>query len=89
MVKCCHACQINRSMTALAPLHPCAQQGKPWSGLHIEFAGPLLIQPFFIVVDASSKWTEVDTTTTITAGPDPEGEVQVVTTPSFPIGMVQ
>ena len=67
VVKGCHTCQVHRKLPALAPLHPWAQADRAWSRLHIDFAGPFLGQSFLIVVDAYSKWLEVDTMTSTTA----------------------
>ena len=40
---------------------------KPWSRLHVDFAGPIDGYQFLIVVDAYSKWPEVIPMTTTTA----------------------
>ena len=58
-VKTCGACQANRKSPPQAPLHPWEWPSKPWSRLHIDFAGPFLGRTFLIVVDAHSKWLEV------------------------------
>ena len=58
-VKTCGACQANQKSPPQAPLHPWEWPSKPWSRLHIDFAGPFLGRTFLIVVDAHSKWLEV------------------------------
>ncbi|XP_064470249.1 uncharacterized protein K02A2.6-like [Ornithodoros turicata] len=59
VVKGCPACQQGRALPTPAPLHPWAWPTRPWSRLHIDFAGPFQQRYFFVVVDAHSKWPEV------------------------------
>ena len=40
MVKECTQCQQNRPSPAIAPLHPWQWPTRPWSRLHIDYAGP-------------------------------------------------
>ena len=42
----------------VAPLHPWKWPTKPWSRLHLDFAGPLQNKMFLILIDAHSKWVE-------------------------------
>ena len=58
-VKQCAACQANRKSPPEAPLHPWEWPSKPWSRLHVDFAGPFMGRTFLILVDAHSKWLEV------------------------------
>ena len=58
--KSCHSCQTNQSQPAVAPLHPWLWPDAPWRRIHIDFAGPFLGHMFFVVVDAHSKWPEVE-----------------------------
>ena len=58
-VKSCDSCQKHQNMPALAPLHPWENVSKPWTRLHIDFAGPFLNKMFLIVVDSFSKWLDV------------------------------
>ena len=67
MVKECLQCQENRPTPALAPLHPWQWPTRPWSRLHIDYAGPLEGKMFLIVIDAHSKWIEVFPMTSATA----------------------
>ena len=49
-----------------APVHPWEWPSSPWQRIHIDFAGPFLGSMFLIVVDAYSRWLEIekmDTTT--------------------------
>ena len=41
-VKSCVACQSNRKMPATAPLHSWEWPHRPWSRVHIDYAGPFL-----------------------------------------------
>ena len=58
-VKTCNACQVNRMSPPVVSLHPWEFPSRPWSRLHIDFAGPFLGKMFIILVDAYSKWLEV------------------------------
>ena len=58
-VQHCLSCQENRHLPADAPLHPWEFPSKPWSRLHIDFAGPFMGHTFLIIVDAYSKWLDV------------------------------
>ena len=57
-VKSCTQCQINQNMPQPAPLHPWEWSDRPWSRLHLDFAGTFMGQMFLIMVDAHSKWIE-------------------------------
>ena len=58
-VKNCSLCQENQKSPAKAPIHPWEWTERPWSRLHIDFAGPYHGQTFFLLVDSHSKWLEV------------------------------
>ena len=57
-VRGCNICQVNRKLPASAPLHPWEFPQKPWSRIHLDYAGPFLGKMFLIVVDAYSKWLD-------------------------------
>ena len=40
MVKRCNACQLVRVAPPVAPLNPLPWPSKPWSYIHINYAGP-------------------------------------------------
>ena len=40
-VKGCETSQVNRKAPASVPLHPWSWPEKPWSRVHIDYAGPL------------------------------------------------
>ena len=48
-------------------MHPWRWPTRPWSRLHIDYAGPLLGQMFLVIIDAHSKWIEVFPTTSATS----------------------
>jgi len=59
MVKACTACQQVKQAPAVAPLHPWIWPSRPWTRVHVDFAGPVFGSNFLIVVDTRSKWPEV------------------------------
>lgn len=69
----CDVCQSSRHSPPKAPNHPWEWTRKPWSRLHVDFAGPVGGQVFLVVVDSYSKWLEVlpvastDTKSVVTA----------------------
>ena len=65
-VKSCPQCQSNLKAPPPAPMNPWPWPDKPWSRIHVDFAGPVLGKMLMIVVDAHSKWIEavpMDTST--------------------------
>ena len=70
-VKLCNQCQQSCHAPPPAPLHPWEWPDQPWIRLHIDYAGPFLGKSFLVVVDAHSKWLDIQivnsatTTTTI------------------------
>ena len=40
-VKTCNICQICRTMTDKAPIHPQKNTISPWVRIHVDFDGPL------------------------------------------------
>ena len=60
-------CQKNQPSPALAPMIPWHWPTRPWSRLHIDFAGPFLNHMYLILVDSHSKWIEVHVMSSITA----------------------
>ena len=59
MVQKCTACQQQRQMPAAPPLHPWEYPERPWSRIHLDYAGPFLGKMFLVIVDAFSKWVEI------------------------------
>ena len=59
-VNSCKKCQEYRHCSIdKQPLHPWEFPSKPWSRIHIDYAGPIEGQMFLVVIDAYSKWLEV------------------------------
>ena len=67
IVKHCASCQQNQASPPAAPLQPWSWPTRPWSRLHIDFAGPMSGKMFLVVIDAHSKWIDVFPMTTATA----------------------
>jgi hypothetical protein len=66
----CRACDICQRVGASLPETPVLSweyPEKPWSRLHIDFAGPFQGHQFFVVVDAHSKWMEIRRVSTTSA----------------------
>lgn len=59
MVKTCKPCCMKRNQPVKEVAHPWKVPDSPWERVHIDFAGPLNGQSFFIVVDSYTKWVEV------------------------------
>ncbi|XP_015280718.1 PREDICTED: uncharacterized protein K02A2.6-like [Gekko japonicus] len=59
VVKRCQTCQTSRTELPRAPERAWESSHRPWSRLHLDFAGPFQGQLFFILVDSYSKWLEV------------------------------
>ena len=57
-VRVCNACQEVQSSPPAAPLNPWKWPTKPWSRLHLDYAGPFENRMFLILIDAHSKWIE-------------------------------
>ena len=55
----CHLCQKQQNTPPKAPLNPWTWPNRPWSRIHIDYAGPLEGHMFLVVIDAHSKWLEV------------------------------
>ncbi|XP_060603332.1 uncharacterized protein K02A2.6-like [Ruditapes philippinarum] len=63
----CSGCMMSKSSPPEAPIHPWEYPSRPWSRVHVDFAGPFMGYMFFVLVDAYSKWPIVkimQTTTT-------------------------
>lgn len=56
--KKCTTCDLRQSMPTKVLIHPWEWLARPWSRIHIDYAGPFLGKLFLVVVDAHSKWME-------------------------------
>ena len=59
MVSACTVCQSMRSDPPKAQIHPWISTGRPWSRLHIDFAGPVDGKMYFVLIDSYSKFPEI------------------------------
>lgn len=60
VVKSCPACASVQNMPEKVPLHPWETPKEVWQRVHADFAGPVSGKYLFVVVDALSKWIEID-----------------------------
>ena len=66
-VKDCTACQSVSKLPPVVPLHPWGWPEKPWSRVHVDYAGPFEGKMFLLMIDAHSKWLEIHATNTATS----------------------
>lgn len=57
--RACRQCQAQHKRPTPAPLHPWVWPTRPWSRLHIDYAGPWEGKMFLVTVDAHSKWLDI------------------------------
>ena len=67
LVQKCEECQQVKPAPPKAPLHPWQWPSRPWSRIHVDFAGPMQGKTFLLVIDSYSKWLEVCPMTSTTA----------------------
>jgi len=65
-VKQCNQCQANQPSPPAVPMHPWEWPEHPWERIHLDYAGPFLGKMFLVVVDAHSKWMEIEVVNTAT-----------------------
>ena len=58
-VKTCVACQSSRNLSPVVPIQPWEWPERPWSRLHVDYAGPLSSYMFLVVMDTHSKWMDI------------------------------
>ena len=66
-VKGCGECQESRGMPPAVLPQPWVSPSKPWSRIHVDYAGPLEGKMFLVIVDSYSKWMEVHATSSSTS----------------------
>ena len=66
VVRTCENCQANCPSPPVAQLHPWEWPEQPWSRIHLDFAGPFMNHMFLVLVDAHSKWLDVQVMQSIT-----------------------
>ena len=57
-VSSCNTCQSMRSDPSPPQIHPWTFPARPWSRIHVGFAGPISGCTYLVVVDAYSKFPE-------------------------------
>ncbi|PAA68677.1 hypothetical protein BOX15_Mlig034486g1 [Macrostomum lignano] len=55
----CRQCKLHQHSPPPAPLQPWPWPDRPWSRVHMDYAGPFEGKMLLILVDAHSKWIEV------------------------------
>ena len=58
VIRKCKSCEENHSKPRNAPLHPWEWPAKPWTRLHMYYAGPFMGHMFLVLVDVTSEWIE-------------------------------
>ena len=58
-ISSCNTCQSMRSAPPTAQIHPWIFPNRPWSRVHVDFAGPIGGNTYLVIVDAYSKYPEV------------------------------
>ncbi|XP_028042707.1 uncharacterized protein K02A2.6-like, partial [Bombyx mandarina] len=56
----CQACRSQRAAPPSVPLHSWPWPEEPWARLNLDFLGPFNNKYYLIIVDAHSKWIEVE-----------------------------
>ena len=58
-VQNCLNCRQSQPAPPVAPLCSWQWSTRPWSRIHIDFAGPMENHTFLVIIDAHSKWLDV------------------------------
>uniref|UniRef100_A0A5S6R6A2 RNA-directed DNA polymerase n=1 Tax=Trichuris muris TaxID=70415 RepID=A0A5S6R6A2_TRIMR len=66
LVRRCPQCALTAKLPLKHTLCPWPIPTKPWSRLHVDYAGPFQGHYFLVVVDALTKWPEILMTNTVT-----------------------
>ncbi len=54
-VRQCPECQVHKATPPQAPLQPWSWPSRPWSRLHLDYAGPVNGKMYLVLIDAHSK----------------------------------
>ncbi|PIO71823.1 hypothetical protein TELCIR_06263 [Teladorsagia circumcincta] len=65
--KSCNHCQENAKNPTKTSLCSRPDEGGPWIRIHADFAGPIEGRMFLVIVDAHSKWPNMEMSTTTSA----------------------
>ena len=66
-VRSCDACQMVQKSASPSQLHPWEWPGKPWTRLHIDYAGPFEGKMLLVIVDSHSKYIDVHAVSSATS----------------------
>ncbi|PAA73574.1 hypothetical protein BOX15_Mlig008794g1 [Macrostomum lignano] len=67
LAKACSDCQELQNAPAPSPMLSWPWPDRPWSRVHIDYAGPVSGKMLLVVVDAHSKWLDVHVVTSATS----------------------
>lgn len=63
----CRACSSQRDEPPRAPLQPWSWPADPWARLNVDFLGPYRGRYYLVILDAHSKWLEVENVSSTSA----------------------
>ena len=87
-VKHCSKCREHQRLPAKAPIHPWEWPDRPWSHIHVDYAGPNEGKMVLIMVDAHSKWLEALVVNSATSQTTIEKLISVFATHELPEALV-
>ena len=58
-LKHCEQCAMLQKSPSPVPLHPWEWPNRPWTRIHVDYAGPFMGKMFLVLINAHSKWMEV------------------------------
>src|SRR5436190_2372536 len=60
VVRECASCAATKKNPPKCPLHPWEEPDHNWQRIHIDYAGPYQGHYFLVIMDAKSKWAEIE-----------------------------
>ncbi|XP_064469965.1 uncharacterized protein K02A2.6-like [Ornithodoros turicata] len=66
-VSSCWSCQMTRNMPPREAPHPWIPPSRPWSRVHLDYAGPFYGRNFLVGVDTYTRWPEVTQVSSLSA----------------------
>ena len=88
IVKKCNPCQLTQHNPRRTPCQSWDFPTEPWRRLHVDYAGPFLGKMLLIVVDAHSKWIDVEIVNSATAPVTVEKVRKIFATHGLPTTVV-
>ena len=88
MVKKCQQCQLTRHNLAPTPCQAWGYPTEPWKHIHIDYAVPFLGKWYLLVLDAHSKWLEVEIVNSANTSTTVEKLQQIFATHGLPFTVV-